>query len=129
MNVLFIAITIISSILASMGVGGGGIFIILGTMFLNTDQKEMQLLNLFMFVAAGIVASITNVKSGNVYKKEIFKIVPFLVIGVFIGNFVVKKANSANLQMYFLIFMIAIGIYEIISSLIMIKKAKNSTVK
>lgn len=129
MSVLFIVITIISSILASMGVGGGGIFIILGTIFLNTEQKEMQLLNLFMFVAAGMVASITNIKSGNIYKKEFLKIIPFLVIGVFVGNFVVKKANSDKLQIYFLIFMIAIGIYEIISSLIMIKKAKNNNVK
>lgn len=129
MSIWFIIIASISSILASMGVGGGGLFIILGTMFLSTDQKEMQLLNLFMFVASGIVASLVNVKGGNIFKKEFFQIIPFLLIGVLIGNMVVKDVDSEKLHKYFLIFIIIIGIYEIVSSLIRMKNAKNNSVK
>lgn len=126
MSFLFIIITIVGSILASMGVGGGGIFIILGTMFLNTDQKEMQFLNLVMFLSAGLVASISNIKNGKIYKDIFLKITPFLLIGVFLGNIAVKKIDSEKLHKYFLIFMITIGIYEIISSLIRIKNANNN---
>ncbi len=128
MSILFIIITIISSILASMGVGGGGIYIILGTMFLSIEQKEMQLLNLFMFISSGIIASIINIKNKNIYKKMFFKIIPFLLIGVLIGNSIVKKIDSKNLQKYFLVFMMILGLYEIISSLIRIKNAKNNNV-
>lgn len=128
MSFVFIVVTVISSILASMGVGGGGLFIILGIIFLSTDQKEMQFLNLIMFVSAGIIASISNIKSKSVFKKEIFQIVPFLIIGVFIGNMLLKKVGSEVLQKYFLWFMIGIGIYEIISSVIRIKNANNNSV-
>ena len=129
MSLLFIVITIIGSILASMGVGGGGIFIILTTMFLKADQKEMQFLNLIMFVTAGIIASISNVKNGDIFKDIFIKVTPLLLVGVFLGNLAVKKIDSEKLSIYFLIFMIAIGVYEIISSLIRIKNANNNKAK
>ena len=124
---MLILISVISGVLAGMGIGGGALFVILSTMFLGFDQKYAQALNLVMFMAVGISATISNIKAKKVDFKLVKKMLPLLVIGALIGSWLVTKIESENLKTYFSYFLVAIGIYEIITSLKRLKKAKNNT--
>lgn len=126
MNVLFIIFVAISSILAGMGIGGGALFIMLITNINNISQKEAQALNLILFIAVSISATYFNIKQKNIDFKIIKKIITFLIIGAIIGTEIVKKINDEKLKKYFSVFMLLIGIYEIISSLINNNKANNN---
>lgn len=122
---MLIVVSIVSVILAGMGIGGGSLFVIFSTLFLNFDQKYAQLLNLIMFIAVGISATISNLKDKKVDFKIVKKCIVPLIIGAFIGTKIFYNINSETLKMWFSIFLVCIGIYEIITSLINIKKTKN----
>ena len=79
-----------------------------------------------MFISSGATATILNLKNKMVDKSLCKKILPFLVIGSIIGIYIASKINEDKLRKYFLIFITIIGLYEIISSLINIKKEKNN---
>ena len=122
-------ISIISSILAGMGIGGGALFVILSTLFLNLDQKYSQALNLLMFIAVSMSSTFSNIKDKKVDFNLAKKTVPFLVFGAIIGTSIVTKIDSNKLKNFFTYFMVIIGFFEIITSLIRMKKAKNITRK
>ena len=124
---MLIFISVISAVLAGMGIGGGALFVILSTMFLGFEQKYAQTINLIMFIAVGISATISNVKDKKVDFKLVKRTIPLLIIGSLIGTWIVTKIESENLKTYFSCFLVVIGIYEIITSLKRIKKAKNNT--
>ena len=124
---MLLLISIISGILAGMGIGGGALFVILSTMFLGFDQKYAQLVNLVMFIAVGISATVSNIKDKKIDFKLVKKVIVFLIIGALIGTWLVTKINSNNLKTYFSYFLVFVGIYEIITSLKRIKQAKNNT--
>lgn len=127
MIIVTILVSIIASILAGMGVGGGTLFIVFATMFLNLHQKDAQALNLVMFISVGISATLSNFKSNAIDKNLSKRIIPLLLIGMFVGSYFVQKINNNDLKKYFLAFMLLTGVYEIISSLISIKKAKDNS--
>lgn len=124
-----IVISIVSALLAGMGIGGGALFVILSTTFLEYEQKEAQALNLVMFIAVGITATISNIKDKKVDFKISKKILPCLILGSFIGTYLFNKLNNENLKKYFSIFLVVVGIYEIITSVIRLIKAKNNIKK
>ncbi|MBQ8043188.1 MAG: sulfite exporter TauE/SafE family protein [Clostridia bacterium] len=124
---MLILVAIISGTLAGMGIGGGALFVILSTIFLGFDQKYAQTINLIMFMSVGISATISNIKDKKVDFKLVKKMLPLLIVGALIGTWIVTKIESKNLRTYFSYFLVAIGIYEIITSLKRIKKAKNNT--
>lgn len=125
----FIIISAVSCLLAGMGMGGGSLFIMMGLMLLDIEQKALQGLNLIMFICSGLTATISNFKNKLVDKKLSKKILTGLTIGSIIGVYIASKVKEDNLRKYFLIFITIIGLYEIISSLIDIKKANNNNEK
>lgn len=126
MELEFILISSVSCVLAGMGIGGGSLFIILGMLFLDFSHKELQALNLMMFIASGFSATMLNLKNKVIDKKISKKILPCLIIGSIVGVYITSKIKEDNLRKYFLWFITIIGLYEIISSLINIEKAKNN---
>lgn len=124
---MLIIISSISSILAGMGIGGGAIFILLATTFLNSNQKEAQLLNLISFLAVSLGATISNISNKEIDIKMAKKVLPFMLIGSVVGTYFFNKINEQKLNKYFIYFLLLIGIYEIISSVKKMKKDKNNT--
>lgn len=124
-----ILISIISATLAGMGIGGGALFVMLATTFLGFEQKVAQALNLVMFIAVGITATISNFKDKKVDLKIAKKMIICLIIGSFIGTFLFDKINNYDLKKYFSYFLVVIGIYEIITSVIRLVKTKNNIKK
>lgn len=127
MWMLLIPIALFSGIIAGMGVGGGSIFILLTTIFHVFEHKEAQGYNLIMFVIIGLSATIYNIKQGNLDKKLVLKLVIPVCLGSITGVILVKFLDENMLRYAFYGFMLIIGIYEIISSLIRMKRAKNNT--
>lgn len=125
----FVLVTIFSASLSGMGIGGGALFVMLSTILLGFEQKEAQAVNLIMFLAAGISSTIFNLKNNLVEKSALKKLLPLIIVGCFLGTILVKKIQGENLRIYFSVFMAIIGVYEIISSVISIRKAKNNKKK
>lgn len=121
----FILISIISGILAGMGVGGGSIFILLCTIFNILDVNNAKVYNLIMFITAGIFATIFNIKNNNMDTKNLKKVLIPTVVGSIIGIFIIKHTNENLMKNLFYVFMLIVGIYEIISSLLSMKKSNN----
>lgn len=121
-------ISAISCLLAGMGIGGGSLFIILGMIFLDYGQKMLQGLNLVMFITVGASATLSNIKAKSIDKKLVGKILPLLIAGSIVGTCFVRNIDEEKLKKYFLYLMTLIGIYEIITSLINMKKGKNNDI-
>ncbi len=120
----FIIISILAAVVAGSGVGGGSIFILLITAFNLLDYKTSMVYNLIMFVTVGITATINNIKTKKFDKTKFLKIIPFCLIGSYIGVHFAKAIDEDQIKKYFFIFVLIIGTYEIISSLISLKKGK-----
>lgn len=104
---------------------GGVVFVSLVTLFEIVGQKEAQLLNLILFLFVGMSASISNIKAKMIDKSIVKKMILLMLIGGMLGTYLVSIIDENNLKLYFNLFLVIIGIYEIISSLIELKKAKN----
>lgn len=126
MNIGFILISIISTIIAGMGIGGGSIFILLTTIFNILEHKEAQGYNLIMFIVVGIVTTIYNIKKKNIDVKNLLKLVIPVSIGSITGIFLLKIIDEKILKNCFYLFMVLLGIYEIFSSLKKMYKTKNN---
>ena len=119
-------ITAVCGIISGMGIGGGSIFILLTTIFNMLEQKQAQGYNLILFITVGVVASVYNIKNKSIDKKLFVKIIIPLCLGSLTGIFLLKKISEIFLKNSFYIFMIVIGLYEIISSLKKLYTAKNN---
>lgn len=121
---MFFIFVIIGSVLAGMGVGGGSIFVLLLNLFSLSEHRASIVYNLLMFIAVGITATISNIKSKNfdkqIFLKLIFCTIAFAILGVITSKFIDEK----NLKLYFNIFILILGVYEIFSSLKNMKKQK-----
>ena len=124
---MFIVITIVSAIMASIGLGGGAIYVLLMNLFNVCEHDEAIIYNLIMFIFVGITATITNIKNKQFDKKIFFSMVIFTFLFAILGANLAKVIDTSNLRKYFNMFILAIGIYEIFSSLINMKKDKNNS--
>lgn len=126
MFIMLIIIAIICGVISGMGIGGGSIFILLTTIFDILEHKQAQGLNIVMFIIVGIVTTIYNIKKKNIEIKTFLKLILPVCMGSITGIFLLKKIDEQFLKKCFYVFIISIGIYEIISSFKKIYIAKNN---
>ncbi len=110
-------ISIISSFLSGMGVGGGSIFVLLAIMLKIGDLDEIRVYNLAMFVTLGLFLAIKNKNELNKQKSNIIKMIFFIIVGSFLGTKIGKIVSQEKTIILFNALMLALGIYEIIVSL------------
>lgn len=122
-------ISIISSFLSGLGVGGGSLFVLIQIMAKKQDLNQIRAYNLAMFISLGLVLVIKNKNEIKKLKINKFSILVFAAIGSIIGAKIGNKINENITKRIFNIFMLIIGFYEIIVSLKRIKNAKNNNVK
>ena len=122
-------ISIISSFLSGLGVGGGSLFVLIQIMAKKQDLNQIRAYNLAMFISLGLVLVIKNKNEIKKIKINKFSILVFAAIGSIIGAKIGNKINENITKRIFNIFMLIIGFYEIIVSLKRIKNAKNNNVK
>ena len=122
-------ISIISSFLSGLGVGGGSLFVLIQILTKKQNLNEIRAYNLAMFICLGVVLAIKNRKVLKDIKINKFSIILFAAIGSIIGAKIGNKIDENVTKRIFNIFMLIIGLYEIIVSLKAIKNGKNNSMK
>ena len=122
-------IACLSSFLSGLGVGGGSLFVLIQLMSKSQNLNQIRAYNLAMFVSIGIILAIKNKNEVNRLKINKFSIILFAAIGSIIGAKIGNKTDEAVTKRIFNIFMLIVGLYEIIVSLKRIKNGKNNSMK
>ncbi|MCQ2564888.1 MAG: sulfite exporter TauE/SafE family protein [Clostridia bacterium] len=114
---------ILGGIIGGMGMGGGTLTIPILTLFLGYQQIQAQGINLVAFLPMAVVALFIHTKNKLVdYKNTwLFSVIGsvFSIVGALIAN----HLDGIILKRCFAVFLIALGIYQIIE---MVKEKKKS---
>ncbi len=124
---------VLSGVVAGMGMGGGTLLIPVLTIFFSIQQQTAQGINLLAFLPTAIVALVIHTKNGLVdFKKGI----PIIISGVFAsvgGSLLATNIQSKLLQILFGVFLLIIGILQLVLMIIGLckkdKKPKKRVVK
>ncbi|MBR2970722.1 MAG: sulfite exporter TauE/SafE family protein [Clostridia bacterium] len=118
MVILYILVGIAGGLIGGMGMGGGTLLIPLLTIFCSVPQHIAQSINLIAFVPMSVVAIIIHAKNGLI-KGEYFWWValPATAVGI-LASLIVKNLDGKVLSACFGYFLIALGIYQLISAIV-----------
>jgi len=116
---------IISGIIAGMGMGGGTFLIPVLTLIFSFAQKEAQGINLLSFLPMAIVCLIIHFKNKLVNLKIGIPIVIIGVIFSVLGALLANSMSNSNLRLYFGIFLIAVGVWQLTTYIVSKIKTKN----
>ena len=123
-DILEIVFGVIAGIVASLGMGGGTILILLLDLFTKLNQHTVQATNLIFFIFVAITSGIINSKRNLLNKKIIIKYSLLGGIGAFIGAKLANIVNSKSLKKYFGSFLLTIAIFEVYEFFKQYKKDK-----
>lgn len=79
-------------------------------------QHIAQATNLIFFIPTAIIAIFVHIKNKNIDKEVGKKLFLATVIGSGVGAYLTTFIASENLKRYFGFFLLAVGIYEIITT-------------
>lgn len=105
---------ILSGIVSGMGIGGGVILIPALITFFYLEQKTAQGINLVYFLPTAAVALFIHIKNKNADIKTAALIGAFGILGAAGGSLIALRINDSILQRLFGIFLLFIGIREIV---------------
>ena len=115
MSIFVIAVvSFLTGFVASLGLGGGMVLIIYLTIFSGMAQLEAQGINLIFFIPIALISIILHTKSKLIIWK---KILPSIITGAILAllfSFIANMLGSEILSKIFSIFIIIIGIKELI---------------
>ena len=121
----FVLISIFSGVFAGMGMGGGTFLIPLLSIIFNIDQVICQSTNVLCFIVLAIICVVIYFKNKLINAKALICIaIPASIIAS-IGSIFALKINSNLLSILFACFVIGIGIFYLIMTIISIKKKKS----
>lgn len=108
-----------------MGMGGGTLLIPILTIFLSLKQKNAQAINLLVFIPMSLVALIIHIKN----KLVDFKVgIPIIISGIvfsLLGSYLASILSNGLLKKIFAVFLLLVGLNQIIQTMIALKKSKN----
>ena len=121
---IFIIIGIAGGLIGGMGMGGGTLLIPLLTLFTATDQHLAQAVNLIAFIPMSAVALIIHIKNKLVeFRFVLITALPAVTASV-LASLLSKRVEGDALGMYFGIFLMCLGVYQLVSALIVLVKKK-----
>ncbi len=106
---------ICSAVIASMGLGGGSILLIILISFLQIEQLTAQGINLLFFVVVAVVSIIFHSKNGYIKWKSVLGAAGGGIVGAGIGAFIAMNISADILQYIFAALLIAGGIRGLFS--------------
>lgn len=109
-----IIIGFVAGLISGMGIGGGTVLIPALNVLFAMDQKAAQNINLLFFIPTGIIALITHKFKGNIEKKGLAVLIFFGLLGATIGAVVAIRTDAALLRKGFGLFLLGMGIYEML---------------
>ena len=120
----FIIIGIAGGLIGGMGMGGGTLLIPLLTLFTATDQHLAQAVNLIAFIPMSAVALIIHIKNKLVeFRFVLITALPAVTASV-LASLLSKRVEGDALGMYFGIFLMCLGVYQLVSAIIVLVKKK-----
>ena len=122
----FSLIGVLSGVFAGMGMGGGTFLIPLLTILMKVNQQVAQCVNLLVFIPLAIVVLIIYSKQKLLKLKGVFwLIVPATIVSI-LGSLLAIDIRGKTLKIIFGIFLILVGIFMVISTIVAsVKKKKN----
>lgn len=120
---LILAVSCLSGIFAGMGMGGGTFLIPLLSIVFGVRQIICQSTNVVCFIVLALLCSIVYIKNKLIDFKAFFLVsVPAAVIA-FLGSFFALQTKSELLHLLFAIFIILVGVFYVVKSIVaMVKK-------
>lgn len=126
---LILLISCFSGIFAGMGMGGGTFLIPLLSLLFDVEQIICQSTNVLCFVVLAIICSIIYIKNKLVdYKALLCIAIPASIISFFASLFALK-IDSKLLGILFACFIILIGIFYFVKTIIVMVKNKKKSEK
>ncbi len=121
MMILTWIVALITGFLASLGVGGGMVLILYMTIIMNVDQLTAGWTNLVFFIPIALISVIIHSKNKLILWKKAIPIILIGAVGAISGVHLAKRLDSPILTKIFAVFIILIGIKELVCGL---KKAE-----
>ena len=101
------------SVLAGLGIGGGGLLVIYLTMVKDVSQIESQGINLLFFVVAGTASLIIHIKKRKLEFKSIIVMIIFGSMGAVAGSFIANATDATIVKKIFGGFLLISGLIEL----------------
>ena len=120
---LLILFGFLAGIVGGMGMGGGTVLVPLLT-FLDLPQKTIQAINLISFVPMCIFALVLHAKNKLVKTKHIWWLIVPAILCAAIGAFVADVATGKILRLCFAVFLIAVGVWQLVVAIKFAVKSK-----
>ena len=111
--IIIAAVSLLSGITASMGLGGGFVLLIYLTAFAGMPQMEAQWVNLIFFLPIGALSLWFHKKNNLIVKEAIWPSVLTGVAGVAAGVAAAKFLGNERLTKIFAVFLLFIGLKEL----------------
>lgn len=121
--IYYLLISIVSGVLAGMGMGGGTLLIPALTLIMDVDQQLAQATNLLVFVPCAIICCIIYFKSKLIDFKNSWLIVLSASAISIVAVLVAVKLKSKTLSINFGTFLIVLGVVQFV--LTIVKSCKN----
>lgn len=112
---IMIIAAFLAGVAASMGLGGGMIFMLYLALFTQTPQITAQGMNLLFFLPIAALSLIIHTKNKLVEWKKILSSILTGVIGASAGSLLANQLSSPILRKSFAVFIILIGLKELFS--------------
>lgn len=116
--VYFLLLSILSGILAGMGMGGGTLLIPILTLIMDVDQQIAQATNLLVFVPCAIIVCIIYWKSKLIDFKNSWLISVIASMISIVAVLVAVKLQNRTLSVIFGIFLILLGVVQFILTIV-----------
>ena len=121
---IIIVISIFSGIFAGMGMGGGTFLIPLLYLIYGTSQVVLQSTNIISFIGLAAICFVIYIRSHFIDFEALFFVAIPATFLSFIGAIFAIKISSNVLHILFSIFIILIGIFSLVSSVLKIGKKR-----
>ncbi len=105
-----------------MGLGGGTILMIY-FLIVGQVQKNAQGINLLFIIPISLIATVINYKNNLINKKILPMLIFGGIIGLSVGILALKYIDNKILKTFFSVFLIFLGIREIV--MLILEKKKN----
>jgi hypothetical protein len=106
---------ILISLLAGLGIGGGGLLVVYLTMAKDIPQIQAQGINLLFFVIAGSASLIVHIKKRKLEFKTILAMIIFGSPGAVAGSLIANSVDGGTVKKIFGGFLLICGIIELFS--------------
>lgn len=127
--IYFLLLSILSGVLAGMGMGGGTLLIPILTMIMGVEQTIAQSTNLLVFIPCSITVCIIYAKNKLVDFKGSWLISAVASAVSIIAVLVAVKLKNEILSTIFGIFLIILGAVQIVVQIVLSIKNKNGYIK